>query len=142
MTRGRTILRETAISIGINAVLSIVFFVGVFGLSVPVGIAALGRDFLPQSFMVTLMGCLVPALLVRRGSGLPVRPVIVRAVLLALAATAIAGAGAWQFCLARAPMTIDAGVALAIKALFGAALAGLVTPVAVAAALPSRSPVA
>jgi hypothetical protein len=139
MTRGQTILRETGVSIGINAALSIAFFVGLFGLSSPVDIIAFGRDFLPQAFMVTFMGCLVPALLIRRGSSLPAAPVIVRALLMAVAATLIAGAGAWLVCTRLAPLALDLMPALILKTLFGAALAALVTPIAVAAALPSRS---
>eukprot|EP01037_Dinobryon_pediforme_P024889 gene24889-26841_t len=65
MTTRAVLLREAVISAAINAVLSIVFFVLVFGVSVAPRLDALGPDFLPQAFMVSLMGSLVPAMLLR-----------------------------------------------------------------------------
>ena len=61
-----TLVRETAISMAINGVLSAVFYFAFFhGLAkVPVwGVGNYAFDFVPQSFMVALMGTLVPGLL-------------------------------------------------------------------------------
>ena len=130
------VLRETAISMAINAVLSIVFFLVVFGLSAPVSARALGPDFLPQAGMVALMGSLVPGLLTSRRSGAAPAPVVRRAVLLAVAGLIIAGGGAWLIC-SLSDRVFDPAHALAGKAIFGAILAAIVTPIAVHAALRS-----
>ncbi len=135
MTPTGIVRRETGISIVINTILSIAFFLGVFGLARPAPLAALGPDFLPQSFMVALMGCLVPGVLVRRRLRGPLRDVVVRALVIAAAALVVAGGGAWALCLAFAPAALPPAAALAVKALFGAALAAVTTPIAVRAAL-------
>ncbi len=137
MTHRALTVRETAISIVINAVLSFLFFVVVFGWGRPVGGAALGRDFLPQAFMVALMGSLVPGLLMRRHGTASAGAVVRRAVALALAGLIVAGGGAFLVCRLLGDAPVAFAAALAIKVAFGAMLAALVTPVAVRAVLPS-----
>lgn len=131
MNRNAILLRETAVSIVINSLLSIAFFVAVFGLDVPVPVADLGPDFLPQTFMIALMGSLVPALLLRRKLGGPVRPVVLRALAIALASLVVIGGGALLLCLAQGTVLLDPLDALAVKAAFGAFLSVLVTPLAI-----------
>ena len=62
--------REAAIGFVINGILSLAFFIGIFGLlpRVLTWAAAdrLGLDFIPQSVAVALMSALVPCLLARR----------------------------------------------------------------------------
>ena len=70
------VLRETAISMAINAGLSLAFFLVAFGLAAPIAMASFAFDFLPQAFMISLMGSLVPGLLVRKGSRVPSRALI------------------------------------------------------------------
>lgn len=125
------LLREAAISAAINAVLSIVFFILVFGTSVAPGLAALGQDFLPQAFMVSLMGSLVPALLMRRQLGGAIGPVVLRAIAFALLGAAIAGGAAYWLCALHGAATLPIAPALTVKALFGAVLGAIVAPLAV-----------
>lgn len=64
--RRRELRRETLISIAINMPLTLVIFAAMFGFRVapPLhGIGSFGFDFVPQSFMLALMGSLVPGLL-------------------------------------------------------------------------------
>jgi hypothetical protein len=135
MNHNGIIVRETAISLLINLILSVVFFVVVFGLNSPVPLDALAPDFFPQSFMVALMGSLVPALLLRRKVGGAARPILLRALIIALVAVVIAGGSAFLICQANGVKLLDPLHALAIKAVFGGALAVLTTPFAVRAAL-------
>ena len=140
MSMAAIIRRETRVSIAINAGLSLLFFLAVFGLKRPVGFAALGWDFLPQAFMVALMGSLVPGLLVRRHGGATVASVVRRAILLAVVGVAVAGGGAFLLCRLPGDASLATGIALPIKIAFGAVLAAIVTPVAVRATLtPLRS---
>jgi len=141
------ILRETAISVAINIVLSGVFFLALFGYGsrVPVrGWGNLAADSLPQAFAIGLMGSLVPGLLtrhrVRRGTIAPVArsaalPVPARALLAAGVAAAVLGGTAMALLLVLAPDTIGFAPALLFKLLFGAAVALIVTPPAIRAAL-------
>lgn len=128
------IVRETLVSIAINAVISLAFFFGVFGLGAPIALNAFGPDFLPQSFMVALMGCLVPGVLVSRRSGGRALPAAARALALAIVALGVAGGGALLVCRGIGG-TIAALPALIVKVAFGAALAAITTPFAVAGAL-------
>lgn len=69
MTQGAYIRKETLVSMAINGVLSAVFFLLVFGTAQTVLVWGAGNwvfDFLPQSFMITLMGTLVPGALTAR----------------------------------------------------------------------------
>ncbi|RZM05464.1 MAG: hypothetical protein EOP68_18110 [Sphingomonas sp.] len=138
MTDAALIRRETAISVAINIGLSIAFYVALFGLAAPAAPVALGRDCVPQAFMVTLMGTLVPGLLTRREVGGPAAAIVVRAIGNALAAAVLAGGGALLL-LAQATSPIAPTVALAVKAVFGGVLAAIVTPAALRAVLARRT---
>lgn len=143
--------RETAISAGINCILTLVFFLLVFGMAplVPVwGVGAYVFDFLPQGFMVAFMGTLVPSLLTRKamrqgklvgieGPGRPWLPslLVMRAVLLGLIGAAIGTAAAAAVLGATGATLLPWALALAAKLVFAAALAGTVTPLALRATL-------
>jgi multisubunit Na+/H+ antiporter MnhG subunit len=131
------ILRETVVSVIINVVLSIGFFLFFFGLSGAVRFEDLGPDFLPQSFMIALMGTLMPALILSRKRGWPVGPVVVRSLLIAVTSAVVAGGGAYAICAANAGGTIEHLPALVIKAVYGSVLSAIVTPIASAALLRS-----
>jgi hypothetical protein len=126
------ILRETAVSAVINAGLSILFFLLLFGVSQSVRPNDLAPDFFPQSFMVALMGSLVPSLLLRRKIGGHLTAILIRAVTLAIGATLIAG-GAGYLTMSQFTSVLPLFAAIAIKAIFGAALAIVVTPLALQA---------
>lgn len=129
MRPARMVMRETLLSAVINGVLSLLFFLGVFGLARPVAWGALARDGLPQSFMVALMGSLVPCLIVATKLRRPRKPAVIRALCFAGAALLLLGGGGWLLLHGR-PGTVPAGVALAAKILYGAGLGAVVTPAA------------
>jgi hypothetical protein len=149
---GAYIRRETAISVVINTVLSLGFFLAAFGSTDPVpvwGIGAYAFDFVPQSFMIALMSTLVPGALTARRlragavgrldttSRLPVA-LLPRSILVAVVSLVL---GAGLAALALTALGLDAipwTPALAVKLAFGAALAALITPIALRAALASR----
>lgn len=139
---------ETAISIAINAVLSVAFALLVFGGRESIDVAASDVlfDMAPQSFMVAFMGTLVPGLLTRkrlaagRIAGFSERVVPGRSVLRAFAtAVAAAAAGTGLIALVRPEMSIALPVFVAAKAIYGAALAAIVTPIALNAVLRDRA---
>lgn len=69
MQAGNYIRKETVVSAIIGAAISAAFFFGLFGFEGPVPVEGPGNyafDFLPQSFFVGLMACLVPTLLLRK----------------------------------------------------------------------------
>lgn len=131
MKHAVSIIREAAISIVINGALSLAFFLGVFGTAPrPLSWAApdnLALDFIPQSIAVALMSALVPALIARRrlGNASALRPVLIRAVMFALAGGALGGALAFSIGSVAFP-TIAWGAALTIKIAYGGALGALV----------------
>ncbi|WP_030539772.1 hypothetical protein [Sphingobium sp. DC-2] len=132
MTGAISIRREAAISFLINAALSLAFFTGTFGLaSRPLNWGAPGGlafDFIPQSAAVALMSALVPPLLARRHlSGRPLRPVLLRALLLAAGGAMLGGLLAF-FTRTNAPIALPA--ALILKLVYGGTLGALVTTVA------------
>lgn len=146
------IRRETRVSMAINAVISLAFYLLVFGRSDPVPVWGIGEwvfDFVPQGFMVALMSTVVPGALATRklaagtvepfaGAALLPRSLALRALLLATvsatAGTAIIAAIIW-LAGANTLANISAG---AIKVGYGALLAALITPVGMAAALSTR----
>jgi hypothetical protein len=134
VTQQAIVRRETAISVAINVVLSIGFFVALFGLAGPAAPVALARDFVPQAFMVALMGTLVPGLLVRAKVGGAVGAVVLRALGFAIGAALIAGGLAFLL-VSRLAAPVPVAPAIAIKAVFGGVLAAIVTPPAVRAVL-------
>jgi len=129
MTTRAILVRETLISIAINVAITIAFFFAMFGLSAPIVGSSFGIDFLPQAFFVSLMGTIIPGLLIRRGTGTAIAPVVLRSAALALASLALAGGGAWLIFSQFA--AVPAGIALAIKIAFAAILSAIVTPYAV-----------
>jgi hypothetical protein len=157
MTHTAYIRRETLISMVINSVLTLLFFLLLFGGMAHVPLWGMGHwafDFIPQSLMIALMSTLIPGLLTRRAvasgriiangppSRLPANPVV-RAVLVALAVTAIVVAlvAAAHFMASAdhaAPGTIPFAAALAIKLAYAAVLAAAVTPPGLRAALAAR----
>lgn len=144
MNTQRFILRETMVSVAINTALSIGFFLLVFGRADRVPFWGTGNwvfDAIPQSFMIALMGTLVPGLMAGRAwlsvSG-PPGP-FSRLLLRALATALIAVAAGWALAALVARLSgltsLDWAAALAIKAGYGAALAAIVTPIAIRAVL-------
>lgn len=132
MNRRAIILRETIVSIVINMAITAGFFFALFGLGGRIDGAAYGQDFLPQSFMVALMGALIPGLLVRRGSGAPITRVIVRAVLLAVGALLVGFLCWWLFARTGSLKPVPA---LIIKLAYAAILSVIVTPISVGATM-------
>jgi hypothetical protein len=144
---------ETAISLAINVALSGAFAWAVFGHRAVIAVAGASGyavDFLPQTFMISLMSILVPTLLTRRrlaagklapAAGRPWAParLVIRAPVGALAATVVVGGGALLASLWGAPGSLAFGHLLVLKLVYGALVAGLVTPLGLAAAL--RDPV-
>lgn len=129
MTPG-VVVRETAISVVINMVLSALFFVAVFARG-PVRLADIGPDLVPQSFMVALMGSLVPGLLTARRAPTGRRgPIVVRSFVVALIAAVVIGGGGWLL-LRGSSAVIAYPAALAARVVLGGLLAALVTPFAV-----------
>ncbi len=146
--------RETLASILINTVLSLAFFLLVFGkaASVPArGLHGLAVDFIPQSFMIALMSTLVPGALtlrrVRAGTlprssrpsrlpaGLVPRALLV-AVLSVLVGAGTAGSVVWF----AAPEAIAWLPALLLKLAYGGLLAAITTPPGLRAALRGDAP--
>lgn len=130
MNRSAILARESAISAVINGVISIVFFLVVFGIAAPVPFPALALDFMPQAFMVSLMGSLIPAMLLRRTTGGTIQAVALRSLLIAVLGAGIAGGAAYALTIAQGSGTLPAVQALGIKIVFGAALGTIVTPIA------------
>jgi hypothetical protein len=143
------IRRETLVSMVINTVLSFAFFLGVFGRSgdVPVwGMGAYVFDFVPQSFMIGLMAILVPGALAGKArragkvapwagaSRLP-KALVPRAVLVALGSVALGVGGSALVLTLLGAQSLPYTTALTVKLVFGAALALLVTPPGLKAAL-------
>lgn len=135
MTQPVSIRREAGISIVINGVLSLAFFLGVFGTTPhPLRWAEpdnLALDFIPQSIAVALMSALVPALIARKrlGNAPGIGPILIRAALFALAGGALGGVLAFSIGSVAFP-TIVWGAALAIKIAYGGALGALVATLA------------
>lgn len=124
-------LREIATSAVINAVLSVAFFLLVFGQRDRLAFWApdhFALDFIPQFAAVSLMSALVPALVARKklarasgGACAPVTEIVLRAVRLCLSAVLLAGvliALAW----AAGWNSVDGTAALFLKAASGATL--------------------
>lgn len=152
MTHVAYIRKETLISMVLNGVFSLTFFLIVFGQAATIPLWGVGNwvfDMLPQSFMITLMSTLVPGALtakrLRAGvlhpssqqSRLP-RSLALRAVLLSVAAallgTTVVAALAW----ASGLTALDWLPALILKVLYGIVLAAVVTPIGLRGALARR----
>lgn len=149
----RYLRREVPISMAINTVLSGVFFLLVFGRTDPVPVWGPGAyvfDFMPQAFAVAFMGTLVPSALARkarRAGKVAARPtrlrlpraLPLRALALALPAAGLAVAGSAAILAALGLAALPWGVALAAKLVFGAALALVITTLALRATLGEAS---
>lgn len=149
----RYILVETAISVAINAAISAGFAFLVFGGRTGIalwGSGGLALDFAPQTFMIAMMSVVVPTALTRRriGAG-ALRPrsgppsqlppnLAVRALLVALFATVALGGAATAALAATWSGPIGFAAALPLKIIYGAAVALVVTPFALKAALRDR----
>ncbi|RST30654.1 hypothetical protein HMF7854_07270 [Sphingomonas ginkgonis] len=152
MTTQEHIRRETSVSVIINAVLSLAFFLLVFWRSSPVPLWGVGHyllDFAPQGFMVALMATLVPCVLARRklaqghfgppGSGAGTVNLPLRAVATALLAAGISVL-LWTAVFALTTRTAIAWTpALLIKIGYGGLLGGIVTPLGLRAVFHSHS---
>ncbi len=137
---------ETLISVCINTVLSLGFVLLVFHgqARIPVmGAHGIVLDMAPQTFMVTLMGCLIPGLLTRsrfqsgrlpwldRPTAIGLMQVIFTAVLAAVLATLVVVV----VCRTLLPYLLPSGASFVslvlVKAVYGALLACVVTPWAI-----------
>ncbi|MCE7798041.1 hypothetical protein LWE61_15945 [Sphingobium sufflavum] len=132
---GLSIRREAAISFGINALLSLAFFLALFGLTsrplhwgAPGGLAL---DFIPQSLAVCLMSALVPCLIARGRLAAPpsVRTVLLRALAFAMGGGALGALLAGVATMA-APPPIGWTPALLLKLFYGGALGASVATLA------------
>ena len=141
--RTRYIVTETAINVSINGMLSVGFVYLAFRGQTNIAARSLALDMAPQTFMVVLMSCLVPALLTRKrlsGGGLPWHEgareaswklIGGRAVLSA----ALCACALLTLCWALLPLLAPQGFLftpiLVCKTLFGVLLAALATPWAI-----------
>lgn len=143
------IRRETIVGVVISVAVTLVIFLIVFGFSGPVEIWGLGKfvfDFLPQAFMIALMATLIPGVMteqkIRQGklptidgrSRLP-KSLPFRAGLIAIIAAAVSVALFSGFFFVTGLTALGWTAALMIKLVFGAALAAIVTPLGLKAAL-------
>jgi len=143
------ITRETIVSMVINTALSLGFFLAVFGLGGTVPVWGAGHyvfDFAPQAFMIALMATLVPGALAARArragkvapwighSRLPAR-LWQRALLFGFLSALGAVAASAALLSALGLTALPFAPALAAKLAFAAALAALVTPIGLRAAL-------
>ena len=140
MSEHAVILRETAISIAINMGMSAAVFAAMFGTSGDVALDGIGRDCVPQTFMVALMGSLVPGLLACRrfAAGRPAR-VAARALATAIVAAVAVGGAAWLFCRSLPGGTAPFAAAFAAKVALGGVLAAIVTPLSIRYVLACRA---
>lgn len=144
---GAYVARETAISVVINVVISLLFVWLVFGGDAEAARQDVLIDFIPQTFMIALMGSLIPAAITRgklnRGAvaripGPPSRlphNLFLRSLLIAVAATLVVGGAAAILTVALLGTSIDLETLTIVKACYGALVALIVTPPALRAAL-------
>lgn len=129
--------REATISFAINAMLSLAFFLTMFGgkgAQLSFGADGLGFDFLPQSMAVALMSALVPALVMRGRwvkAGLSDVPAL-RLVLLRSAGFAAGGAmlGGLLALVSPGGAVIGWQAALWMKLFYGGLLGTIITTMA------------
>ena len=158
--RAKYLAVETAISIAINAAISIGFVWLVFHGHDPVptsGPGSLVRDAAPQTFMITLMSTLVPSLITRQrmrsghldawhrsqpgANPSPTSKILLRALTLAIAA----GVLGLVLSAAILPYLFPGGLpydrVLVLKAVYGALVALVITPLAISWVLGESLPV-
>jgi hypothetical protein len=145
------IRKETYISVAINAVMSLLIFLAVFDVRRPVQTWGMGQwvfDFLPQSFMITLMTVLVPGALARQklrsGTLAPAphqsilpRNLVLRAVTMAVASAIIGTAIVASLVWLMGTEAITPTYAAILKVAYGTALALIVAPLSLRVALAS-----
>jgi hypothetical protein len=144
------VVKETAISILINAVLSALFVWLMFGGRSQVAVWGAGNlafDFVPQTFMISLMSVLVPSALTRkrRRAGAiescePVLPSLprnlaLRALLLAIVASLVLATAAALLLAAVSPAPLAMSAVWPLKIVYGALVAVIVTPIGLCVAL-------
>lgn len=145
----RYMMIETIISVVINSAISAGFAWFVFGgaplakVWTPGGVAF---DFVPQTFMISLMSVLVPTALTRKrvragtierspaDSRLPSN-IFLRALLIAVSATVVLGGMGVALLAVLGINTIPFGMLFPAKIAYGAAVSLIVTPIALRAAL-------
>lgn len=130
MSRSTVIFRESLISIVVSACISVGFFFVIFGLGRSIPLEIFGPDFFPQSFMIALMGALVPSLLLRRKLGGDIRIIFFRSIVTAIAAGLVFGGLGYIICRNWPGHVIEPVDALLIKTVYGGFLAALITPYA------------
>lgn len=153
----RYLVGETAISIAVNAAVSAAFAWGLFHdvTEVPLrGVQGIGVDLVPTVFMITLMLTLALTLVTRRrmragtlfglhgGTGALPRPlamlpgnVLLRALVLALALTAMLVPASIALLAVAGTESMPLGAFVGFKVLYGAALGAVVTPLVLLRAL-------
>lgn len=134
----RYLVVETLISVVINSAISFAFAWLMFHTSSAIPVPALIVDSIPQSFMITLMSVVAPALLTsRRLASGRIAPLRGKAVRYPLAAHAIGAALVAVLCglllhlvvfAMRSTDLIGFTALLSIKVVYGAGLAAIVTP--------------
>jgi hypothetical protein len=141
---------ETLISVFMNSLLSAAATWLAFGGDAQIrlwGSAGLALDFIPQSFMVGLMSALMPTLLTRkrRRQGRPLhlagappalpRNLLLRALVFAVATVVVAGGVAVLLLALFGPHTYSLDAVFVLKTGYGAAVAVVVTLIALSAVL-------
>jgi hypothetical protein len=156
LLRAKYLASETALSMAINAAISIAFAWLVFHGHDHVPSSGLVRDAAPQTFMITLMSTLVPSLVTRkrmhaghldtwlRGqpgqSPAPASKIILRALMLALFSMAL-GLGLNAAVLPLLfPGGLGYGRVFLLKAGYGALVALVITPLAISWVLKEYPP--
>jgi hypothetical protein len=131
-----SIAREAAISVVINAALSLGFFLAFLGTAPRLlqwgAPDYLALAFIPQSVVVALMSALVPALVVRRELG----GILLRAVMFALGGGVL---GAALSLVVAGPAPIAWSAALPMKMAYGGVLGALVAVLALRRLLSSAA---
>lgn len=139
MNEAAIVRRETVISIAINMAISAIVFCLIFRIdqAAPIrGLRGFAFDFVPQSFMISLMGSLVPGLLTAaKTKARTRREVVLRAFAVAVIAALAIGGPIAAILYGLGLSEIDPMIAVALKVAFGCLLALLVTPSAVRHAL-------
>ncbi|KQS04693.1 hypothetical protein ASG11_10900 [Sphingomonas sp. Leaf357] len=136
--------RDTIASACANAIVSIGFFLLVFGWG-PVAGRSLAFDFPVQTFGITFLGGIVPSFImlarVRKGIVSPLGPVpsaarqIWRLFGLALAVMPMLGGAAALLMLAFGPAAISPQAALIVKSLYGGLVSVVTTPLILRSAM-------
>lgn len=147
--QARTIARETAISVLINTAISALMTWLLFG-GAEGGVerGAVLLDFVPQTFMVALMGSLVPSAIAVRtrrkaahvnAPAVPAGRLILRCILIALLATVVLGGIGATLVIALCGTRIAFPNLIFMKMAYGALVAAVVTPIALSRALSEAS---